>query len=249
MSLGVSKALSENYSGYYSAEDNLREWRRLGAIDKAQNIVELCSTLPHSQILEVGCGDGAVVERLAALGFGKRFTGIDISSSAISTARIKRIPDALFDQFDGQDIPFEAGSFDLAMLTYVLEHVEYPRKLIYETYRVARNVFLEVPLEDNLRLPQDFVSSTVGHINFYNRRSIRNLVQSCGFKITRTKLTHSSRPVYVYRKGKLRGSLVYRLKELGLRSAPTLMTQLFTYHFALVYTGSADSGGYSSCKT
>jgi SAM-dependent methyltransferase len=247
MSLRVGKHLADNYAEYYSVQDDLAEWRRLGAIDKAQNIVELCAAFPHEQVLEVGCGDGAVLQRLAVVGFGKRFTGIDISQSAIRVANDRQIPHALFEQFDGQDIPFETGSFDLAILTHVLEHVEYPRKLIYEASRVARNVFVEVPLEDNMRLPRDFAFDAVGHINFYKSNSIRRLVQSCGAKIICTKLTHSSLPLYVYRKGRVWGSMTYLLKELGLKSVPLLITHLLTYHFSLVYTSLADSAGNSNC--
>jgi len=241
MSLRVGKQFADNYANYYSVRDDLGEWRRLGAIDKAQNIVELCAAFPHEQVLEVGCGDGAVLQRLAAVGFGKRFTGIDISQSAIRAANDRQVEHAQFEQFDGQDIPFEAGSFDLAILTHVLEHVEYPRKLIYEASRIARNVFVEVPLEDNMRLPRDFALDAVGHINFYKSESIRRLVQSCGAKIICTKLTHSSLPLYVYRKGKVWGSITYWLKELGLKSVPLLMTHLLTYHFSLVYRSGAEA--------
>jgi len=242
MSLRVGKQFADNYAEYYSVRDDLGEWRRLGAIDKAQNIVELCAAFPHEQVLEVGCGDGAVLQRLAGVGFGKRFTGIDISQSAIRAANDRQIEHAQFEQFDGQDIPFATGSFDLAILTHVLEHVEYPRKLIYEASRIARNVFVEVPLEDNMRLPRDFALDAVGHINFYKSKSIRRLVQSCGAKIICTKLTHSSLPLYVYRKGKVWGSATYWLKELGLKSVPLLMTHLLTYHFSLVYTSGSEAG-------
>ena len=108
--------------------------------------------------------------------------------------------------------------FDLAILSHVLEHVEYPRKLISEAARVARNVFIEVPLEDNLKLSQDFVFDRVGHINFYSVRTIRLLVQSCGMRILGAHLSLSSRQSYAYRKGKWRGAVSHLVKEASLRA-------------------------------
>ena len=62
--------------------------------------------------------------------------------------RAKNIP-GLFDckVFDGYTIPYDDNAFDLVVLSHVVEHVEHPRKLLYEAKRVARYVFIEVPLE------------------------------------------------------------------------------------------------------
>jgi SAM-dependent methyltransferase len=236
--LRLEQYLTEHYADYYSGNPGLAEWRRLGATDKANNIVELCAGLPQHEILEIGCGDGAVFERLAACGFGRRFTGLEISPSAIRCARAKKIPGAKFESYDGSEVPFHDQVFDLAILTHVLEHVEYPRRLLYEAGRVARNVFVEVPLEDNARLPKDFVLDSVGHINVYNPQSIRHLVQSCGFNIVTTNLMHSSLPLYVHRKGRLRGYMTYAMKDLSLKCSSRLATHLLTYHYALVFSGS-----------
>ncbi len=48
--------------------------------------------------------------------------------------------------------------------------VEHPRTLLHEARRVARHVFVEVPLEHNLRLPRDFAADDLGHINAYTRK-------------------------------------------------------------------------------
>jgi protein-L-isoaspartate O-methyltransferase len=41
------------------------EWRRLGAVDKAANVVALCEGRPHARVLEIGAGEGALLARLA----------------------------------------------------------------------------------------------------------------------------------------------------------------------------------------
>jgi SAM-dependent methyltransferase len=233
--LSVDKALTANYAEYYEDDPAFEEWRRLGGIDKCGNILSLCAQIPHATILEIGCGDGAILQRLAQIGFGSQFTGLEISSSAVRKVQGKQIPNCEVHLFDGYELPFSGKQFDLAVLSHVLEHVEYPRRLIHNAAHVAGNVFIEVPLEDNRRMPRDFIFDRVGHINFFNPRTIRALVQSCGMTVMGEYLCHSSRPVYIFRKGRLRGSLSFWFKEAILRAAPSLGTQAMTYHYALSY--------------
>ena len=233
MTLSVNKALVENYAGYYDGEDDLAAWRRLGALDKCSNIVRLCSSIEHRTILEIGCGDGAILERLSEIGFGARFTGLEISPSALARVQQKNIPNLEVQLFDGYEFPFFEKRFDLAILSHVLEHVEHPRKLIQEASRVAHNVFIEVPLEDTWRLSEDFVFDCVGHINFYSRKTIRRLVQSCGMQVLDARLSHSSLASYVYRKGKFGGHFYYLIKEAGLGIWPAAAAASLTYHYAL----------------
>jgi len=235
MTLSIDKALSENYANYYEQNGDLSEWRRLGAIDKCTSIVKLCSDLEHNSILEIGCGDGAILKHLSALGFGSSFTGLEISPSAVRSIQEKSIPGVEVQLFDGYDLSFLEKRFDLAILSHVLEHVEYPRKLIHEASKVATNVFIEVPLEDTWRLSDDFVFDRVGHINFYKQKTIRRLVQSCEMQILGARLSHSSLQSYVYRKGKLRGRLSYLIKEIGFKVWPKVATRFFVYHCSLTY--------------
>src|SRR5260370_653502 len=114
------------------------------------------------------------------------------------------------------------------------EQDEHPRRLIEEAARAARKVFVEVPLEDNLRLPEDFVFDRVGHINFYNVKTIRRLAQSCGMEILGAQLSHGLLSGYVYRKGKFRGGASYVIKEALLKTWPKLAGGSFTYHYAVV---------------
>jgi SAM-dependent methyltransferase len=236
MTLSVDPKLIDNYAHYYDQDEDLPEWRRLGALDKCQNIVLLCSRLQREEILEIGCGDGALLERLIALKLGSKFTGLEISPSAVRCVSEKKLPNLEIQLFDGYQTPYENKRFDVAILSHVIEHVEYPRKLIDEAARVAKTVFLEVPLEDNERLSEDFVFDRVGHINFYNVKTIRSLVQSCGMKILDAHLSHSARAIYVYRKGPWKGTLSYLIKELGLRVWPKVATRWFTYHYSLIYS-------------
>jgi SAM-dependent methyltransferase len=217
------------------------EWCRLGAIDKADNVVRLCRGVAHASLLDVGAGEGSVLSRLAELGFGETYTAIEVSETGVEAIRSRGLsPLAECRLFDGERIPYEDGRFDLAILSHVVEHVENPRKLLYEAKRVARHVFVEVPLEHNLRLPRNFVADDLGHVNAYTPKTARRLLQSCGFEVLDQVVTNRSRDTYEFHGDPL-GGLKYWLKELALRTLPALATSLWTYHCALLCKPSPQS--------
>lgn len=229
--VGVDPRLQSNYDEYYP---ELSEWRELGAKDKAHNVRALCAACARSTLLEIGAGEGAVLQELANSGFGERHYALEISASGVERIRQRRIASLVeCRQFDGYEVPYGDRSFDLVVLSHVLEHVEHPRLLLNEAARVARHVFVEVPLEHNRNLPHDFVWDSVGHINYYTAQTIRLLVQSCGHEVIEQRETHPARAQYSYRLGR-KGNLVFALKELGLRLAPHAVQRLWTYYSSLL---------------
>src|SRR6266850_4496251 len=144
----VDPQLQRNYDQYY--RDDLSEWRGMGAIDKAFNIRSLCTSPVPSSVLDIGAGEGSVLQRLADSGFGQRHFALDISASGVERIRNRKIPTLVeCREFDGYTVPYPDATFDLAILSHVLEHVEHPRLLLNEAARVADFVFVEVPLEHN----------------------------------------------------------------------------------------------------
>lgn len=231
--IAVNAKLKGNYDTYYEGEST---WRALGAIGKAQNIVDLCCSIPHRRILDIGSGEGALLQRLSDLNFGEELYSLEISQSAVAAILqrdIARVRECQL--FDGYAIPYKSRQFDLAILSHVVEHVEYPRKLLYEASRIADYVFVEVPLEDTIMLKPDFVFDSVGHINFYSRKTIRRLVQTCDLQVLSEIVTNPSRAVYQYQSGR-KGILKYMLKGFLLRVAEQLACELFTYHCSIICT-------------
>jgi SAM-dependent methyltransferase len=228
----VRPDLLQNYDTYY--RDGDAEWRRLGAIDKARNVVELRSAYAHASVLEIGAGEGSPLKQLADLKFASDLSALEISSSGLETIRRKGI-EGLRDArlFDGYKVPYEDEQFDLIILSHVVEHVEHPRRLLAEASRVAKLVFVEVPVEDTLRMNKDYVFDSVGHINFYSPKTIRRLLQTSGLEVLAQRVAGSSRAVYLFQSG-TKGVLTHMVKSAALAVAPSIAPHVFSYHSALL---------------
>ena len=105
----VSKEIRDHYGAAYTGTS---EWRWLGAIDKAKNIVQLCAPYPHKTLLEIGAGEGSVLKRLSDLRFGDSLYALEISSSAVQAIRQRHIPDRVeCSEFDGYNIPYSDTAY------------------------------------------------------------------------------------------------------------------------------------------
>jgi ubiquinone/menaquinone biosynthesis C-methylase UbiE len=234
---GVSDVLKDNYSDYYKDGDS--EWRRLCAVAKANNIAALCSNLPRSSVLEIGAGEGSILKRLSELKFADRLYALELSPSGVETIKKKNIPELVeYKIFDGSHVPYDDKSFDIAIMSHVLEHVEFPRQLLYEASRVAKYIFLEVPLEDTARLPRDFILDPVGHINFFSPKTFRQLVQSCNLEVIDQITTNIPKEAYIFQKGR-KGLITFYVKEALIRLVPRIATEIYTYHGALICRSNA----------
>jgi SAM-dependent methyltransferase len=229
--------LRDLYAAAYKDVPDSR-WLAINAEGKASNIVRLASSVPHRRILEIGAGNGAILQRLNDRGFGEELTALEISEAGVAAIRrreLARLVDAVL--YDGAHVPFPDRSFDLVILSHVVEHLEHPRLLLYQAARVADYVFVEVPLEDNDRLPADFaLDPTTGHVNFYNRTTIRQLLQSSGLRVLTQSVTNQSRGVFTHSYGPIQGTIRHAARQLALRVAPPLARRVFCYHSSLLAT-------------
>ena len=87
---------------------------------------------PGDSVLDIGCGEGYVLDELAARGF-RDVHGVDIVD-------IRGNKDYPFRLYDGTTVPFPDRSFDLVVLSFVLHHVPNDKKLalLEEALRVSR---------------------------------------------------------------------------------------------------------------
>ena len=87
---------------------------------------------PGASVLDIGCGEGYVLDELAARGV-VNLQGVDIVD-------IRRNKNHAFSLYDGETLPFPQRSFDLVVLSFVLHHVPNEKKLalLDEALRVSR---------------------------------------------------------------------------------------------------------------
>jgi len=178
-----SAELRDVYEQQYSAqgEEGMRygRWRALGARGKADHVARLAAELDERPraVAEVGCGDGVLLQTLAAGGVGESRHGYEISARAVALASGRPGVDSV-ERFDGLRLPAGDRAYDLGVLSHVLEHVSDPLPLLKETARVARAVVIEVPLEDNRSASRPSArraSEEIGHLHRFNRGDVHEL--------------------------------------------------------------------------
>lgn len=90
--------------------------------DLAEDVVKLLDPQPGERILDIGCGDGYLTEKLAS--YGARLVGVDFSETLVEAAK-KRGVDARHG--NGEELWFEAefdGAFSNAAMHWMLRAAE-----------------------------------------------------------------------------------------------------------------------------
>lgn len=225
-------------SAYARGGERHAAWRELGARGKADHVQALAGSA--ERVVEVGCGDGALLAELSRRGFGRSLAGFEISEAALELARARSIPRVeRLAGFDGARLPAADGEFDLGLLSHVLEHVPEPVPLLRETARVARKVVVEVPLERNLsggRALKREQSSEIGHLDALDRRAVRAMVAAAGLRVEAELLDPLPRAVHTFfaddAVARARGLAKAALRRGLFRVWEAAAERTFTLHYA-----------------
>jgi SAM-dependent methyltransferase len=102
----------------------------------AQAISQL-SPAPGHRVLDLGCGRGILLDRLAA-SFRTQGFGVDISRGTLKGLKSESVASHQIACSEGENLPFRDSSFDLAFSLDVLEHVETPTRVLAEMLRVLK---------------------------------------------------------------------------------------------------------------
>jgi 2-polyprenyl-3-methyl-5-hydroxy-6-metoxy-1,4-benzoquinol methylase len=107
---------------------------RLVNARRVRAVLRLLQARRESRTLEVGCGAGNVLARVAS----DHRTGIDLSDYLLAIARRNCGPDVQLHQGNAEELPFADASFDRVFCTEVLEHVQHPERVVQEIARALR---------------------------------------------------------------------------------------------------------------
>ena len=192
-SMTAARGLADFYDASYrrSGEDGgqLARWRDFCAGAKAEHVEELCSraSLRPVRVVEVGCGDGALLAELSRRSVAPALAGFDITAEGIESVQRRQIAGLeRAEVFDGRRLPADDGAFDLGILSHVVEHLPEPARVLSEVARVSKAVIVEVPLEQNVsarRAAKRSQAAAIGHLNFFDREAVAELANQAGLRL------------------------------------------------------------------
>ena len=173
------------YDKYGSTNPVVR--RLMAAFERA--VDELLDRAAPGSLLDVGCGEGALVERWARRLDGARIVGIDLEEESIQAGWSEhQAPNLEYRAMAAENLPFAANEFELASAIELLEHVPDPERTLAEMARCAsRHLLVSVPREPLWRMLNvargaywSELGNTPGHVNHWSKRSFARLLSRHG---------------------------------------------------------------------
>jgi len=149
---------------------------------------ELFERAHPRSLLDVGCGEGVLVQKWAARVDGP-VVGIDLDDPLLHAEWSKRqAPNLSYRVMKAENLPFSDDEFDAASAIEVLEHVPDPAHTVAEMARVAkRHLLVSVPREPMWRglnvargAYWTSLGNTPGHLNHWSKRSFVELLSRHG---------------------------------------------------------------------
>lgn len=223
-----SAELKNFYENYY--DDDVARKRAIAARQSVDHLEKLGSN-NQGTLLDVGAGDGAVLQEIERRNMAQCMDAVEISSSGIERIKARALKTLRsVEPFDGYKLPYPDRSFDTAIAIHVLEHVEHERLFLRELSRVASRVFVEVPLEHTARLGRSIkTGKPYGHINHYTFERFLNVLETSGLEPVRTRIFPNSLPYETFLGGRVVGTLKHIIRSGTLTVAPAVAPKLFVY--------------------
>jgi 2-polyprenyl-3-methyl-5-hydroxy-6-metoxy-1,4-benzoquinol methylase len=154
-----------------------------------RTLEELFGQAAPGSVLDVGCGEGVLVQRWARARPDARVVGIDLEEESIQAGWSEHsAPNLEYRVMEAANLPFAADEFELASAIEVLEHVPDPEHTVAEMARCAsRHLLVSVPREPLWRMLNmargaywPALGNTPGHLNHWSRRSFVGLLSRHG---------------------------------------------------------------------
>ena len=150
---------------------------------------------PFTDLLDAGCGTGAMLGLFKKDCPEKRYTGIDLSEKMIETAKKKQLEGVQFFVGDCESLPFDEDSFDVVTCSMSFHHYPNPEKFFISLHKVLRpggRLVLRDMASKNkvmmwfinhIEIPLANKVMRKGDVHCYSRDDIQRLCEASGLKL------------------------------------------------------------------
>lgn len=189
---------------------------------------------PGARLLDIGCGNGEFLSRARDMGWN--VYGIDTDPKAVDAARSRNLEVAL----GTVDSLQEKESFDLIILSHVIEHVHDPLSILRSCFNLLKYggyLWLATP-NINSNGSMEFGASWRGlevprHLILFNHNSLRSTLEYAGFGHIEV-MPYYDQCGHIYRASKAiqsgmdpyKGDLYFSFSELRLRQKIRLANKI-----------------------
>jgi SAM-dependent methyltransferase len=186
-----------NYYAYDFSTKKSLGFRVKELLDRRSIRAYLKVARPGLPILDVGSGDGRLLDMFAAEGVAReKLYGMELDPRAVERARARGF-DVALGRFE--DIKYEPGSFGLVVMQQVIEHVIDPRDVLARVRDVLAPggaVVLETPNAaswDHWLFSRRYWGGyhIPRHLHLFNPKSLSRLLEAVGFRVEGVRLLAS----------------------------------------------------------
>jgi SAM-dependent methyltransferase len=165
----MSEGMSKNPGRDYRYIQVVKKIRKLG--------------FPNKRVIDLGCGTGQLLSTLDKQFDGLELVGLDVSTVGMVEAQ-KLVPLAKFHEIlVTQGVPHLQESIEksgIVMCSEVLEHLDYPDLTLewIGDQLLESNGYVVITVPSG---PMSFFDNFIGHRRHYSKKSLIDLLESCGF--------------------------------------------------------------------
>ena len=178
----------DNYAAWRKSEDKIEKeiaHAKIMAFKSQIKEIEKLINLKNKKIIDIGTGNGYLLEALKNLGCNCYGTEISEYSAEVSS---KKFPGKIFEG-ELKNAEYKNEFFDVIFLTDVLEHLNNPSETISEARRILKSdglIFIISPNAESITrkiFGKRWFQFKYEHIFYFNRKSLNYLLQKEGFEI------------------------------------------------------------------